>query len=242
MAISTEEIERALDSFDVSLSRTDYVELNEQERNHLLAGETARAWDAKARISASETEKKASKVIYQLREHEREHLFGNVASEAIPGPETRDMGGQFLTNREHIRRSKIFEISRKAPKGAELHLHFNAELHPVELLNRAEALETMFIRSTQPLVADANFETTEIVFSVLPKPEEGAPVPDIFSSEYNPDVKQNQCWMPWRKFRYQFCRNKYCEKNNFRSTEDWIMKKLVLSEDEVYGKDQTVNG
>lgn len=237
-----EKLDKAPGYFETFLTKNGELEKIQDARDELLRKESKIVWDAEARRTATKAEKKASKIVYQIREDEREHLFGSVASEAIPGSETRDMGGQFLTNRARIRHSRIFEISRKAPKGAELHLHFNAELHPLELLERAGELDTMFIRSTKPLLKDDDFSQAEIVFSVLPKLESTNKVPDAFTPDYNPDVKQEQCWMLWSRFRERFCETEFCYKNNFKSTEEWIMKKLVLSEDEVYGKDQTVNG
>ena len=209
----------------------------DRRRRDLIEREIESAWDKHARNTASDNEKKASNVIWRIREHERDVLFGNIASEAIPGKDTLDMGGQFLSNKDRVmERSRLYRIARRQPKGCHLHLHFNAELAPEILLDEANKQPNMFIRSTQPLLKPNDYEETEIVFNVMPM---DTPTVDLWSPEYNPEFKSPTArpWMRWSDFKIEF-RRRRPEKD----VEAWVREKMVLSEEEVYGKEQTTNG
>jgi adenosine deaminase CECR1 len=205
-------------------------------KKRLLAGEDSGSWMTPAQEGASETELLAQKTVWKLREFERDVTFGNVASEAIPGPETLDMGGQFLTNRDRIvNQSKIYKIAEQVPKGAHLHLHFNAELAPDSLIDQAKNNPYMHIRTTQPLLTDEDYDNAEVVFNVLPK---STPSVDVWSASYNPDFRTpgSTPWMLWSTFRTEF------EKRRGIAAEIWVRTKLILTEEETYGTCQTTNG
>ncbi|KAF2011323.1 Metallo-dependent hydrolase [Aaosphaeria arxii CBS 175.79] len=239
-----------------------------QARKQLLQDEGFLAWDFKARSSASKDEIRAGQILLAIREYERDVTFGNQASEAIPGPDTLDMGGQFLTNRTRIEsRSILYDISTKVPKGALLHLHFNAELHPARLLEEAQKMPNMFIRSIRPLLTEEDLDVTEMVFNVMPEDTANA---NIFSEDYkgkdgnwrDPEIAP-QIWMRWSDFRKEFpkrFKGIYKQKEEdllseghkpnssqqgfvkLDPAENWLKSKMVLSEDEAYRPSQTVNG
>jgi adenosine deaminase CECR1 len=186
------------------------------------------------------------------------------------------MGGQFLTNRGRIEQeSLLFRIASKAPKGALLHLHFNAELTPETMLEQARLMDNMFIRSTQPILSSDDLEKTELVFNILPDYWKSQ---DIFSKTYNPAFNNKNAveilpgpWMKWTTFREQWIA-RYGGENapailkthhalaakpkttgalhdssvqgvfDPDDAEKWLITKMVLSEDEAYGINQTVNG
>jgi adenosine deaminase CECR1 len=208
----------------------------ERQKQALLHTEAEAAWDRKARDAASPAQRRAASIIWCIREDERDNLYGNMASEALPSSDTLDMGGQLLTNKARtVTQSILYKIAHRLPKGGHLHIHFNANLVPDELVEKARQKPNMFIRSTQPLLTDRDFDSTELVFSVLPMSTVEA---DIFSPRYNPEFRSAGAmpWMRWIDFRTRFA----TERN--MSAEEWIMSKMVLSEEEVYGKDQTTNG
>lgn len=216
--------------FDETLNFPKIADVYDNAHKKLLEKEDEDAWDREVKPKPTSRnpfdaiEKRAKTIIHVMREYERQEpsIFGNLPSEAIPGPETRDMGGQFLTNKDRIEeKSKLYEIAKLVPKGALLHLHFNAELNPEELLARAnvqsEENDNMYIRSIMPLHTgepwddkDGAFARTEMVLSVL-DPDKINPDVDIFSEEYpgtalnwkQPDM-QATIWMKWSKFRKQF--------------------------------------
>lgn len=219
-----------------------------EDRIKLVGAEQAQSWDSAARESASQEEIRAQGIVERIRETERvdPHLYGNLPGEALPDPHSRDMGGRFLANKERIDQSKIFWISRQIPKGAHLHLHFNSEIMPEVLFPHArspEMQDTMFIRSTSPLVDDQSFSAAEIVFNVFPAT---SPSTDIFSSTYNPDAKNkaNWPWMLWREFRRRFPLRPAPAgptEEDLEPAERWARQKMIITEDHAYGQTVTHN-
>ncbi|KAF2705923.1 Metallo-dependent hydrolase [Pleomassaria siparia CBS 279.74] len=239
-----------------------------KERIDLLKVEEDQSWDRVARREAGNTEKKAGAILLAIREYERDNTFGNVPSEALPGPETLDMGGQFLTNKVRIeKQSKVYEIATEVPKGALLHLHFNAELHPTRLLEEARDMKNMCIRSIRPILSEEDLQLTEMVFSVKP---EGTEFTNIFSAKYTGTAtnwkgvnEDKTIWMRWSTFQDEF-KQRYGDQYTMKDStvlnsetlpnsseqgpvslepaEIWLLQKMVLSEEEAYSPSQTVNG
>lgn len=224
------------------------------KRNDLVHAEADRSWDKHAKDTASQDELTAATILAKTREYERIHLFGNLPGEAVPGPETRDMGGRFLVNRTHIyHKSTVFKVAKNMPKGCHLHVHFNSEMPPEDLLLRARKLvpKTMFVRSTQKLVNQKDYTDTEIVFSVLP---DDTPTGDIFSESYDPNwrAEGSRSWMLWCDFRDRFpawvewneiVDEEYrLDRRQLDRAEQWAIYKMVISHDVAYGETQTHNG
>jgi adenosine deaminase CECR1 len=262
--------------FDEMITRPDVSEEYNRAHNELIQKEEVNAWDRNVRPKATSTakvdvtEKKAACIIQALREYERQVTFGNLPSEAIPGPETLDMGGQFLTNKDRIDTcSMLFRIATKVPKGTVLHLHFNAELSPDLLLKQAEDIDNIYIRSIRPLLSEEDLSETEMVFSVLGTSDVEENV-NIFSLEYpgnatnwKQDEWKRKVWMKWSAFQKEFI-NKFPKADGQEATtgavgpqriccafsgqpalnpaQTWLKSKMVLSGNEAYGPDQTVNG
>jgi adenosine deaminase CECR1 len=264
--------------YDKALEDTDGPESYSKKHAALTEWEEKNAWDREAKPRATsrseddQKERQAAQVIHAVREHERIVVFGNLASEALPGPETLDMGGQFLTNKDRIdHKSLLYRIAKKVPKGGLLHLHFNSELHPERLLEQARDVKNMYIRSIRPLCTEKDLEETEMVFNVMNPKDVDSDV-DIFSSDY-PGTASNhklkdwipKIWMPWKKFREEFIlhfKDMYVQETEDKPNSDkpksqccsepgkvpldpaenWLKSKMVLSEKEAYALDQTVNG
>jgi adenosine deaminase CECR1 len=251
--------------FARALNDKDSIEDYAERHAGLLREEAEHGWDRRVGPQ-DKAEQRAATIIREIREYERKVLFGNLASEALPGPETRDMGGQFLTNKKRIEtKSKLYEIAREVPKGALLHLHFNAELDPEQLLKQARETKNMYIRSTRPLLEGIDFQQTEMAFDVL-DPSKVKPEVDLFSRDYPGDAtnwkyepSKWRVWMLWKHFREEFEENFSMQDNNEvvrKKTQDcsepgqttlglaekWLKSKMVLSEKDVYARKQTVNG
>jgi adenosine deaminase CECR1 len=230
----------AQETFDAALKNTEAVSTYSRYHAGLLKEEEDNAWDREVKpknTSTSEddkTEKRAAIIIRAVREFERNVVFGNLPSETIPGPETLDMGGQFLTNKDRIdNQSKLYEIAKMVPKGALLHLHFNAELHPERLLEQARDMQNMYIRSIQPLDNQEHLNQTEVVFNVL-DPDKVEPDVDIFSSNYIGNAKnwrdeptKWQVWMPWSKFQQEFEKKPFADK--YKQREITVMQEVPHS-------------
>lgn len=244
----------------------EYKELQQfkKEREDLVKTEGDRSWDAEAVHSASEKEKRAATIVRALREFERHVVFGNIASEAIPGPNTRDMGGQFLTNKVKIEEDSILfkKIAKEVPKGGLLHLHFNSELNPERLLEQARSMDNMFVWGTRALLDESDLQLTEMMFKVMPRHTKSN---NMFSKDFKTESdswKKPECndkvWMRWDEFKASFKTKfpgKYVQDQSDQDqlnldllpidldpAENWILQKMVLSEAEAYAPDQTVNG
>lgn len=204
-------------AFDAALEDPEDLDAYTKKHNDLLALEDETAWDreVKPKITSrspdDRLERKADAIIRAIREYERRVTFGNLPSEAIPGPETLDMGGQFLTNKDRIeKKSMLYKIAHHVPKGALLHLHFNAELYPERLLKEARTMDNMYIRSIQPLDKREHLDVTEVVFNVMDEDEVEKGV-NIFSPTY-PGTATNwklpewkfRVWMKWSDFQKEF--------------------------------------
>ncbi|KAF2851507.1 Metallo-dependent hydrolase [Plenodomus tracheiphilus IPT5] len=258
-------------SFDAALGNMNAINAYTEEHRELLESEAKDAWDRDviprdlSRSQDDQIERRAALIIREIREYERRVTFGNLASEAIPGKHTRDMGGQFLTNKERIdTESELYKIAKLVPKGALLHLHFNAELHPERLLERAREMKNMYIRSICPLLTQQDLDKTETVFMIL---DEDLVEPDVnLFSEHYPGNATNwkteewkyRVWMPWAKFQSEFEQRfgedyqqpevkkpKSCAEPvpvKLNPAENWLKSKMVLSQEEAYGFTQTVNG
>ena len=212
--------DKARAMFDEAVESADVLQKYDVLREELLDSEDGNAWDRGSRPdpksdSFKEEEAKkeefAAAIVRAMRDYERAYVFGNLPSEAIPGKNTLDQGGQFLTNKERInKRSKLFEIANLVPKGALLHVHFNSELHPEQLLEKARDMETMYIRSIRPLLTEEDLKETEIVFNVM-DPQQVEKGVDVFSSDYpgnatnwkTPEMKF-KVWMKWIDFQKGF--------------------------------------
>ncbi|KAF2112917.1 hypothetical protein BDV96DRAFT_496773 [Lophiotrema nucula] len=273
MTAQTQPTPTGLELFDNAvkdLGETTNAITYNNNRAELLVNERKEPWDREARAAANLDEKIACEMIRQIREFERVSplVFGNVPSEQIPPPEARDMGGQFLTNKTRIEnRSILFDISKMVPKGALLHLHFNAELHPERLLEECRELKTMYIRSLRPLLNEDDLKETEILFEVRDPVQESQHPGDIFDpgykgAEFKKEHNENDMWMQWGTFRKRFnhqfgelylpnVKARDYEKNpnsseqgpvGLEPVENWVLQKMVLSEAEAYGVTQTVNG
>ena len=250
------------------LTNGDHSKDYARKRAELHKEEVINAWDSNASTTASPTEKRAAVIVRELREFERRVGFGNNPSEAIPGPETLDMGGQFLTNKARIEKdSELFKISKDVPKGAILHLHFNAELNPERLLKEAQEMDNMYVWSIQPLQTKEDLDKTEMMFKVMAATTKSN---NIFSPEYQgrpgtwkPKEFEDKVWMRWKEFQIRFeelfgedyVQSREEQEDNKRSrtcseptkvelnpAEYWIMQKMVLSPKEAYEPAQTVNG
>ena len=220
-------------------------------RQNLINSEKEAAWYAPAKLRASRAERDAQQIIFRIREAERidTELFGNLPSEAIPNANTRDMGGRFLANKPRIERSKIFEIARRMPKGAHLHIHFNSELPPDVLLPLARSPHvehTLCVRTTQPLRTRQDFLDAEVALNVFPKDAPKAQA-DCFSAEYSPTVKpvnnSSGNYMLWKDFREKFPVDvDYEPVEGLSPAECWVREKMVVMLDKAYSATQTHNG
>lgn len=66
----------------------------------------------------------------------------------------------------NLAKSYLLQIAEKMPKGAHLHIHFNATLLPQVLLEKAERMPNMYIWTNVPLMTKEDFDLCEVQFSL----------------------------------------------------------------------------
>lgn len=218
-----------------------------EKRIELSAGEAARAFDHDCFEHATKAEMMAHKALLRMKAVDAEALSGKEPhvgygnQRHVPFP-----GDHYLSNVEYIETSRVLEAARHLPKGAHLHIHFNACLKPSVLLELASQMTHMFITSDRPLteVHDdgmssksdknrkiarlQNFFLCEIQFSILPITKRDVE-PSLFSKDY-----QAREPMRFRMFLDQFPKDVVGE-----DAMTWLASKLVFDEQETYDIPQT---
>lgn len=218
------------------------LEIYRSARRALVDEERRLFWDYDAKCSATEDEREANAILLKLKESERANLFGDLPGESLPGPDSRDMGGRFLVNKDRIERSNIYKIAEYMPKGCHLHVHFNSELPAVSLISNVRKFEdTVFITSDRRLDAQAAYDEAEIMFRTLP---ENHPQVDLFQCHPIGSNDSGRAWMKWKSFRDSFSGNFSAtdSMSGLDAAENWAISKIIFNEDLVYGKRQTLNG
>ncbi|OAA50227.1 adenosine deaminase [Beauveria brongniartii RCEF 3172] len=208
-----------------------------EDRSQLCEAEASIGFEHRCRVRATSLEKTVDGILHRLRGLDKKQVYD--AAEARPGHggqrHPRFAGDHFLSNVDLIHKTHLFDVARHVPKGAHLHIHFNACLPPDVLLGIAKSMERMFITSNLPLIEDngrENYSKCEIQFSLLSVDKENAAPGNLFSAQYQP--RQT---MKFTTFLEQFSR--HCPGVD---AEEWLLAKLVFSEDEAHGALQTAAG
>ena len=172
-------------------------------------------------------------------------LLDPLACDALRFPcfsgQSRHPGDQFLYNQPLIEETKVFRVAKRMPKGAHLHIHFNACLLPNVLIDIAKDMDRMFITSNIPLIQKENYDKCEVQFAIL-SPEKENPG-DLFDPSYI-----NRQTMRFKDFIDEF--PKYYPEQCIRKgindenswVKDWLIDKLVFNAEEAHHWLQTVNG
>lgn len=186
--------------------------------------------------TASSKEKDVDRILQAAKQKDREIVFSNASTrEGFNGQRhSRFAGDHFLSNKDLIDKCRVFKIATKIPKGAHLHIHFNACLKPAVLLDIAKNMEHMYITSDLPLTDTNNFHNlkrAKIQFSIMANPENKG---NLFESSYADRGAQ--------KFK-EFLKE-YPEKLPGRTIDAmaWLQEKLVFSDKEAHNELQTVGG
>jgi len=207
------------------------------QREEVLAREGVLAFDYRCRTTASARERQVDDIIQALKRKDEAEVYNRAPQRVGWGGQLhpRFPGDHFLSNADLIAQTDLFRVARRMPKGAHLHIHFNACLLPTVLLEVAKGMDRMFITSDIPLVGRGdndftNFDRCEIQFSILP-PESERPG-DLFEQEYV--ARQTM------KFK-EFIRI-FPTKYGKCSVDEWLYQKLIFHEEEAYNLLQTAEG
>ncbi|KAK0641032.1 hypothetical protein B0T16DRAFT_336559 [Cercophora newfieldiana] len=228
-------------------------------REQTLKFEGALSFDYHCKIWASTIEKQANEILLKVRESDIKEVYQAAPPRRGYGGQLhpRFFGDHFLSNLDLIEQTKLFQIVRRMPKGAHLHIHFNANLLPNVLIDIAKDMGRMFITSDIPLVPGGDsdaFDRCKIQFSILSEEtvESQGGEKSIFTKEYEPRQP-----MPFKKFLRefgdQFKAAHPTGDTNGNSPVDrpriedadvdrWLGYKLVFHEEEAHNFLQTCDG
>ncbi|CAM1505731.1 Fc.00g113680.m01.CDS01 [Cosmosporella sp. VM-42] len=209
----------------------DYLSL----RGKVLSLEKTLDFDYRCRANGTPEERIADAIIRRLRSEDNSGVYDQAAPRKGFGGQQhpRFAGDHFLSNVPLINQTAVFNVARHMPKGAHLHIHFNACLMPHVLLDIAKGMDRMFITSNVPLLPNhdyENFDRCEIQFSIM-SPEKEAPG-DLFSASYQP--RQTMRFMDFLR-----C---FPQKYSRATADDWLLNKLMFHEQEAHNHLQTAAG
>ncbi|KAJ7582996.1 hypothetical protein C8J56DRAFT_956260 [Mycena floridula] len=158
------------------------VERYEAERNLLISQD--RAWRAdKCRGPLTDVEIAADAAMRKLRAAEAESVWG---AEHLNVPHVFP-GMEFLSGRNIIIQTKLFQLLEKMPKGGLLHCHLDAMVDVEYLLKLALAERAMHVRVSEPITA-SNIRTILPEFSPLPAHLFSKDEAGIAHAEYTPNT------------------------------------------------------
>lgn len=223
----------------------------EKSREELRRRERALGFEHKLASAATPKELRVDQILQALKRDDDKTVFAAAPARTGFGGQQhgRFAGDHFLSNRALIDQSKVFRVAKKVPKGAHLHIHFNACLLPNVLLEIAAGMEQMYITSDLPLV-DAgpqshqdprgpedryhNLRRAKIQFSIMAQP---ASTGDLFAAGY----RDREGAMRFREFLAAFPQ-RFPEEELGVDAMTWLQEKLVFREEEAHDLLQTVGG
>lgn len=219
----TRQKSRAMEAYSVDAYNT--------RREALLRKEKGYGFEIRAVQDATEVERTANAIVERLRRSDELDVYGKKTDKT---GRKRAPADHFLGNVELINQTELFRVAQKMPKGAHLHCHFNACLPPDFLVREARGREHMYIKSSIPLVSDPAYQEAEIQFQILlhtnedqQRAIENAPNVNIFDESYEKDS-----WMSYPAF---------CERfpGGYSKTEEWLVSRMLLTEEEIHSMNQT---
>ncbi|KAH8745360.1 hypothetical protein F5883DRAFT_510915 [Diaporthe sp. PMI_573] len=191
-------------------------------------------WNCASR--ASHKEQHVNRILQGFKAHDEKNVYSKEpARQGVTGQShPRVAGDHFLANKALIDRTMVFKLARQAPKGAHLHIHFNACLQPHVLLQIASQMEYMYITSDLPLHTTDDdhllrYRRCRIQFSIM---DLTASKGNLFQAAY---VGRRP--MIFREFIQEF-------PQRFHGADalGWLKEKLVFREEEAHDPAQTVKG
>ncbi|KAH6842927.1 hypothetical protein B0I37DRAFT_314546 [Chaetomium sp. MPI-CAGE-AT-0009] len=183
--------------------------------------------------TANELEKRANGVLQHLKKNDIARFYETAPKKrGYRGQEhPRFYGDHFLSNADLIEQTQLFALCRAMPKGAHLHIHFNANLLPSVLLGIAKDMKRMFIWSNIALDKPEAHDLCRIQFSIMSEEtvkEKGKGNP--FDQNY-----QSGTVMQFQEFRKAY-------PGGEEAADRFLQNKLVFQEEEAHNLLQTPEG
>lgn len=218
----------------------------QKKREELRKREAALGFEYQSASTASDKEKRVNQILQDWKRDDDENLYASEPPRKGWGGQMhpRFAGDHFLTNKALINRSRVLRMAQRLPKGAHLHIHFNACLQPHVLLRIASKMEHMYITSDLPLLAENdhhNYKRAKIQFSIM---AQTASTGNLFDEDY----RDRSGAMKFKEFiadfprQYQPASSSPHSHGNENAALAWLEEKLVFHEKEAHGVLQTVSG
>ncbi|KZT26495.1 adenosine deaminase-related growth [Neolentinus lepideus HHB14362 ss-1] len=180
-----------------------------------------------ARLKAcSDVEAQADRIIRKIRKEEALTIWSEE-SDSIPHIFP---GMEFLTSRDIIVKTKLFNILTKMPKGALLHAHLDAMVNTRTLLRLALQQPHMHVR-VPSVLNSSSIKTMLPEFSVCPE-EEWSSLPSLADASYSPGE-----WVKIQQARRSFPP----ELGGPQGFDDWVIGCLTINPAEAYGTHRTTD-
>jgi adenosine deaminase CECR1 len=202
-------------------SEADYF----QAREALVNAEREQSF--RGGLDVHELEVNASKIVDRIKSEEERELHRIHADGT-----GFEAGHKYLHGVDsHVGNSKLLMMAQQAPKGCLLHCHFDAMLPPDDMLRDAREFENLHISSDVPLTSKGFFDhALPLLRTVADNKTELSETADLFSKSYIPGS-----FMKYSQFLSAF-------PGGAERAEQWIKKRIVLTSDNAYHPEQTVNG
>ncbi|KXX77264.1 Adenosine deaminase CECR1 [Madurella mycetomatis] len=204
-------------------------------RKEVTRREEAMGFEFACTKSASELEIRANRVLQRLKEQDIERFYKTAKPKiGFHGQKhARFYGDHFLSNADIIEETQLFALCRAMPKGAHLHIHFNANLLPNFLLSIAKKMDHMFIWSNMSLAGDTALDQCKIQFSIMSRETaESRGKGNLLDRGY-----EGQRVMRFKDFIAEWKRH-----NHDVDVDVWLQNKLVFQEEEAHNMFQTAEG
>lgn len=198
-------------------------------RAKLIGKEREMAFDHHMQTTKTANEDKAQAMLKAIRSDDWLKLYKPAT---YPNGDRRYPGEPYLQNLDIISQTRLLGAMKDMPKGAHLHIHYNACLPPDFLIKHAKTNPHMYIWSDRSLATQAGKDAAEVRFQVLSPPASS----DILRPEYPAQRAPNpNSWMRYSDFLAGF-------PGGQDAAEAWLISKVIFTEDQVYGIRRTVNG
>ena len=232
------------------------------QRKEVQRRENALGFDHHCTKEAEAWEVNANTVIQKFKELDVRDVYDKEARiEGYAGQKHKRIhGDRFLLNAPIIEKTRLYRAIQKMPKGAHLHIHFNANLLPHVLLDIAKGQKHMYIMSDTRLVSKEDFEQCSFKFSIFSDTaydEIKENRTDLFSPvKFGPNLDNHpRHIMLYSDFRTKFL-DRYIEaypdnkslrdikairdeKGRERVIDEYLTRKIVFQPDEAYHPQQT---
>ncbi|KAI0820230.1 Metallo-dependent hydrolase [Trametes gibbosa] len=198
-------------------------------RQQLIADDKALRVDTVYQASLSADESRADKVLRRIRASEAVSVWSTAQPQKPQhGSQKLFPGMEFLTARETIIGTQLFDVLSKMPKGGLLHAHLGAMVRADVLLRLALSQPAVHVRVPVG-ISNTTMDTVLPVISALPR-SQWTTHSSITGSAYEPDS-----WVPILNARENFSE----ALGGPEGFDRWIIGAMTIDPSEAYGTHNT---